>query len=159
MRRLFASLPFLLLAGCVSHPKAPAELHFERVWLAWHDADSFQSYYEYRTGDELVGKWTVLRSEPYDRTGLYFEIRTENPAAPRNAKIAIRVISPDSIDPRVFTFPVEVPAGGRLFVVGITGTDWPFQRVVPVAWDVELQAPDGAVLAKKVSFLWEKPGR
>jgi hypothetical protein len=54
---------------------------------------------------------------------------------------------------------VKVPAGGRLFVVGLTGTDWPMIRVVPVAWDVELQDPDGSLLAKKVSFLWEKPSR
>lgn len=157
MRPLLASL--LLLAGCASPPKAAAGLHFERVWLTWHDADSFQSFYEYRTGDELVGKWTILRSEPYDRTGIYFEIRTANPAAARDGKIVVRVISPDSIDPRVFTFPVTVPAGTRLFVIGITGTDWPLIRVVPVAWDVELQDPDGSVLAKKSSFLWEKPGR
>jgi hypothetical protein len=155
MRRLYASL--LLLTACASHPKETG-LHFERVWLTWHDADSFESFYEYRTGDELVGKWTILRSEPYDRTGLYFEIRTVNPGPPRDAKIVIRVISPDSIDPRVFTFPIQVPAKSRLFVVGLTGTDWPMIRVVPVAWDVELQAPDGTVLAKKVSFLWEKPG-
>jgi hypothetical protein len=156
MRRLYASL--LLLTACASHPKEPAGLHFERVWLTWHDADSFQSFYEYRTGDELVGKWTILRSEPYDRTGLYFEIRVINPAPARDCKIVVRVISPDSIDPRVFTFPVQVHAGSRLFVVGITGTDWPLIRLVPVAWDVELQAPDGSVLAKKSSFLWEKPG-
>jgi hypothetical protein len=154
MRRLYA--PLLLLAACASPPKE-TNLHFERVWLTWRNADQFQSFYEYHTGEELVGKWTVLRSEPYDRTGLYFQIRTVNPDAARDCKIVIRVISPDSIDPRVFTFPVQVPTKTRLFVVGITGTDWPMIRVVPVAWDVELQAPDGSLLAKKTSFLWEKP--
>ena len=143
----------------MSHPKAAAELHFERVWLTWHDSSSFDSFYEYRTCEELVGRWTILRSEPNERTGLYFQIRTENPAPERDLKIVIRVISPDSIDPRVFTFPVKVPAGSRLFVVGLTGDDWPMIRVVPVAWDVELQAPDGSMLAKKSSFLWEKPDR
>jgi hypothetical protein len=156
MRPLIASLVLLAAAAA---PARAAELHFERVWLAWHDAASFESYYEYHSGHELVGKWTVLRSEPYNRTGLYFEIRVENPAPAREAKIVIRVISPDSIDPRVFTFPVDVPGGGRLFVVGLTGTDWPMNRVVPVAWDVELQAADGAIIAKKTSFLWEKPDR
>jgi len=155
MRRLCASL--LLLSACASPPKE-TDLHFERVWLTWHDSASFDSFYEYRTGEELVGKWTILRSQPNERTGLYFQIRTENPAAARDAKIVIRVISPDSIDPRVFTFPLQVPAGSRLFVVGLTGADWPMIRVVPVAWEVELQAPDGSVLAKKSSFLWEKPG-
>jgi hypothetical protein len=156
MRPLIASLALLAVAAA---PARADELRFERVWLAWHDAASFESYHEYKTGHELVGKWTILRSEPYDRTGLYFEIRIKNPGAAVDGKIVIRVISPDSIDPRVYTFPVEAAGGSRLFVVGLTGTDWPFLRVVPVAWDVELQSAGGGVLAKKTSFLWEKPSR
>ena len=138
-------------------PLKATELHFERVWLQWNDADSFQSFYEYHTGRELVGKWTVMRSQPDDRSGLYFLVRTENPGKVLGGTIVVRVISPESIDTRVYSFPVQVPPGGRLFVVGLTGTDWAVARVQPVAWDVELQAPDGTVLLKKTSYLWEKP--
>jgi hypothetical protein len=156
MRHLLASLVLLAAAAA---PARAADIRFERVWLTWHDTASFDSYYEYHTGNELVGKWTILRSQPNERTGLYFEIRIQNPGAPVDGKIVVRVIGPDSIDPRVFTFNVQEPAGSRLFVVGITGADWPFIRVVPVAWDVELQDADGRILAKKTSFLWEKPSR
>ena len=155
MRPLLASLALLAVAAL---PARAAGLRFERVWLQWHDADSFQSFSEYHSGRELVGHWTVLRTQPDDRTGLYFLVRVENPGAVSNGTIVVHVISPESIDTRVYSFPVEVPAGSRLFVVGLTGTDWALARAQPVAWNVELQAPDGTVLAKKSSFLWEKPG-
>jgi hypothetical protein len=155
MRPLLASLA--LLAALVA-PAAAADLRFERVWLQWHDADSFQSFYEYHTGRELVGKWTVLRTQPDDRTGLYFLVRINNPGTVTTGTIVVHVISPESIDTRLYSFPVEVPAGSRLFVVGLTGSDWALGRAQPVAWNVELQGTDGAVLAKKASFLWEKPG-
>jgi hypothetical protein len=156
MRPLFASI---LIAVAAAAPAHAAELRFARVWLQWNDADSFQSFYEYHTGRELVGKWTVMRSQPDDRSGLYFLVRTENPGPMVGGTIVVRVISPESIDTRVYSFPVQGPGGGRLFVVGLTGTDWAVARVQPVAWDVELQAPDGTVLVKKTSFLWEKPVR
>jgi hypothetical protein len=156
MRPLLASLAFLAAAAA-----GAAELRFVRVWPEWHDGDSFQSYYEYRTGNELVSKrWTVLRSQPDDRSGLYFLVRVENPGEMvRGATFVVRVISPESIDTHVYSFPADVPKGSRLFEIGLTGKDWVGARVDPVAWDVELQSGDGKVLYKKVSFLWEKPGR
>jgi hypothetical protein len=156
MRPLLASIALLASAAAPAHA---AELRFERVWVQWHDADSFQSFYEYRTGRELEGNWTILRTQADNRAGIYFLARTENPGAPTGATIVIRVISPESIDVRTYSFPVEVPAGSKLFVVGLTGTDWTAGHTAPVAWDFELQAADGALLAKKTSFLWEKPGR
>jgi hypothetical protein len=71
----------------------------------------------------------------------------------------LRVISPESIDIRVFSFPADVPAGSRLFEIGLTGKDWPKARVEPIAWELELRASDGSLLARKASFLWEKPDR
>ena len=70
-----------------------------------------------------------------------------------------RVISPESIDAKVFTFAADVPAGSRLFEIGLTGRDWAGARVQPVAWEIEVRAADGSVLARKASFLWEKSAR
>jgi hypothetical protein len=158
MRRLIASL--LLLATASLSARA-ADLRFLRVWPQWHDADSFQSFYEYHTGHELISKhWTVLRSQEDDRGGLYFLVRVANPGeALKAATFVVHVISPESIDTHVFTFPTAVPSGSQLFEVGLTGRDWAGARIQPVAWEVELQAPDGRVLARQASFLWEKPGR
>ena len=55
MRYLLAS--FVLFAALPAHAPAavPAPaMSFKRVWLQWHTADSFQSFYEYDTGRELV---------------------------------------------------------------------------------------------------------
>jgi len=155
MRSLLAS--FTLFAALAA--RAPAGgVSFERVWLQWHKADSFQSFYEYHTGRELTGKWTVLRTQTDERTGLYFLVRVVNPGAMvRAAVFFVRVVTPEATETKVFSFPVDVQAGSWLFEIGLTGKDWAAEHVHPVAWEVELQSSDGQVLARKASFLWEKP--
>jgi hypothetical protein len=161
MRSLFASLALLApIALFAAVPRPPDPIRMIRVWPVWRPADSFQSYYEYHSGRELVGRWTVMRSQPDERTGLYFLVRIDNrQAAERGAAFVVRVISPDSPETRVYTFPATVKAGSWVYEIGLTGKDWAIGHVHPVAWDVELQKADGAMVAKKVSFLWEKPSR
>jgi hypothetical protein len=155
MRPLLAAIT-LFSAACAA--ARAADLQLKRVWPQWHDADSFQSLYEDRTGRELTGGWIVLRSQPDQRGGIYFLTRVENAGAlVAGATFVLRVISPESIDVRVFTFPADIPGGSKLFEIGVTGKDWPAARVQPVAWELELHAPDGGVVARKASFLWEKP--
>jgi hypothetical protein len=157
MRPLFAAIAILWAAFPAARA---AELQLVRVWPQWHDGDSFQSLYEEHTGRELTGGWIVIRSQPGERGGLYFLTRIENGGAKvSGAAFVLRVVYPDSIEVRVFRFPADIPAGKRLFEIGLTGKDWPGARVQPVAWELELQSADGGVLARKASFLWEKPGR
>ncbi len=155
------SLPCcVLLAVLATAGARAADPQFTLVWPQWHSADSFQSYYEYHTGRELTGKWIILRSQPEERSGLYFTVRLNNPEAEVvGAKFVLSVINPDATDTKVYSFPANIPAGRRVFEVGITGRDWSNSHIQPVAWDMELQGPDGRVLAKKSSFLWEKWGR
>jgi hypothetical protein len=154
MRTLAAAL----LVLCVLAPARAADVSFKRVWPQWYDADSFESLYEDHTGRELTGRWIPLRSQPEDRGGLYFLTRVENPgAALAGTTFILRVIAPDSTDTRTYSFPADVPAGSRLFQIGLTGKDWTKPRVEPVAWELELRAPDGRVLASARSFLWAKP--
>jgi hypothetical protein len=130
------------------------------VWPEWHDSDSFQSLYEDHTGQELTGGWFVLRSQPGERSGLYFLTRVENKGPVlRGATFVVRVITPGSIDTKSYSFPAQVPGGSKLFEIGLTGTDWKGAHFEPLAWEVELDAADGRVLARKASYLWEKPDR
>jgi hypothetical protein len=157
MRSLLAPIA-LSLALCAA--ARADDVSFKRVWPEWHDSDSFQSFYEDHTGQELTGKWIVLRSQPRERSGLYFLTRVENKASVlRGATFVVRVITPDGIDTKTFSFPATVPGGSKLFEIGLTGTDWKGPRFEPVAWEVELDAADGRVLARKTSYLWEKPER
>jgi len=155
MRPLLAS--FSILAALCA-PARAADVSFERVWLQWHRADSFQSFYEYHTGRELTGRWIVMRSQPDERTGLYFLVRVDSrQEAVGGATFVIRVVTPDSTDTRVFRFAADIRKGSWLYDLGLTGKDWMAANVRPVAWEVELQSPAGEVLARKASFLWEKP--
>jgi hypothetical protein len=155
MRSLLAPFILFLSLGAAALAGDP---YFKRVWPEWRDADSFQSFYEDHTGKELVGKWTMIRSQPSSRSGLYFLTRINNPgAAMRGATLVLRIISPESENTRTFSFLTDVPTGSRLFEIGLTGTDWTGAKVQPVAWDMELKGIDGRVVARKVSFLWEKP--
>jgi hypothetical protein len=157
MRSLLAPIA-LSLALCAA--ARADDVSFKRVWPEWHDSDSFQSFYEDHTGQELTGKWIVLRSQPRERSGLYFLTRVENKASVlRGATFVVRVITTDAIDTKTFSFPATVPGGSKLFEIGLTGTDWKGARFEPVAWEVELDAADGRVLARKTSYLWEKPER
>jgi len=155
MRFFTATLALLALAAL---PCRADGVSFARVWPQWHESEWFQSYHEYRTSHELTGGWIVVRSQPKERSGLYFLTRVENKAgALQAASFTIRVIRPDSTDTKVYTFAADIPAGSHLFEIGLTGTDWVWPRTMPVAWEVELHAADGSLLAQKASFLWEKP--
>jgi hypothetical protein len=156
MRSLLASIALLSAVSAVH----AADLKFKRVWPEWHDAESFQSLYEDHTGRELTGKWIVLRSQPGNRSGLYFLTRVEN-SGPQvdGATFVVRVITLEAVDTKTYSFPSIVPGGSRLFEIGLTGTDWKGPRAQPVAWEVELDSADGRVLARQTSYLWEKPER
>ena len=156
MRPLFA---LIALFSAVSAARG-ADVTFKRVWPEWHDSDSFQSLYEDHTGHELTGKWIVLRSQPEKRGGLYFVTRVENHGPQIDgATFVVRVIKLESVDTKTYSFPSMVPGGSRVFEIGLTGTDWAGPRAEPVAWEVELDAADGRVLARMTSYLWEKPER
>lgn len=157
MRLILLTAALLALASTRAGAADPT---FVRVWPQWHDADSFQSFYEYETSRELTGKWIVLRSQPEERTGLYFLVRLDNPEAEIvGASYVVSVITPDTTDTKTYSFPVNIPPGSQVFEIGLTGRDWAGPHVQPVAWDVELHGADGRVLARKSSFLWEKSRR
>jgi hypothetical protein len=156
MRFLLALIVLLSAAGAAR----AADVKFKRVWPEWHDAESFQSYYEDHTGHELTGKWIVLRSQPAKRGGLYFLTRVENSGRQvEGVTFVVRVITLESVDTKTYTFSSAIPGGSKLFEIGLTGTDWTAPRAQPVAWELELDAADGRVLARQTSYLWEKPER
>jgi hypothetical protein len=152
-------LALLLFATALVSTRA-AEVEFVRVWPGWRDADSFRRISEYFDGKENTGSQVVLRTRADARAGYYFLTRlTNSDAAQAGAKFVLHIITPDAADPKVFTFPVTVPAGATVFQLGLTGPDWPGEKVHPVAWKLELLAADSRVLAAQKSFLWEKPAK
>ena len=153
------ALTLTLLLGSAGLSRS-AEVEFVRVWPEWRDAVSFERVSEYFTGQENTGSQVVRRTHPETRAGFYFLARVSNSgAAQPSAKLVVFVIKPDSPQTKVYTFPVELPAGSTVFNLGLTGADWAGPKAHPVAWKVEVVATDGRVLAVQKSFLWEKPDK
>jgi len=137
-----------------------AEVEFVRVWPGWRDADSFERISEYFTGEEKTGREVVLRTHPERREGFYYLVRVANSGeALAGATFVLRVISPLGPDPKIISFPVEIPKRSKVFLLGLTGPEWPNQEVHPVAWKLELRSPTDEILASAQSFLWQKPAK
>lgn len=148
---------FLLLLLPASFLSA-AGLEVVHVSTQWRDAASFQRISEYFNGRENTGGIIVLRTQPGERAGHYWQVRLKNPGAPvAGAKFELQVISSAAPGPKTFAFAADVPAGSRLYQLGLTGTDWPDTKARPVAWQLRVLAADGQTLLVKKSFLWELP--
>ncbi len=151
-------LPLLLLALLAAPAALPAaDVTLVRVWPGWRAADSFSRLSEYFSGLENDGGQTVLRSQPAERGGYYFLVRTQTDAAVPGARVELQVLLPGVEKPRTFTFPAALPAGSHVTLAGLTGSDWPGAKTAPIAWHLAVLDPKGAVLATTQSFLWAKP--
>ena len=149
----------LLLLACLPAVSAPAaELKIVRILTGWRDADSFRRLSEYFGSKENDGGIKVLRSQPAEHNGYYWLIRLKNQDGPvSGARFELKVITPVSPEPKTFIFTADIPSGGCVFQLGLTGTDWPGAKARPDAWHLSLLAADGATLLARESFLWELP--
>lgn len=137
---------------------APSGVDFVRIWPQWRNADAFDRITEYFGGHENDGRETVLRSRPEARAGMYFLVRVKTAASISNGKFVLQIIRPDAPDAKSFVFPASVPEKGRVFELGLTGSDWPGGRDAhAVAWKLTLFDSAGQVVADQQSFLWAMP--
>lgn len=156
MRFRFVSLVLLSLPLLAR----AAEVEFVRVWPQWRDAASFDRIGEYFGGSEDTGRQVVRRTQADVRAGYYFLVRVKDAGALSGAKFVLDVIRPDAPEPKTFSFPAEAHRGSMVFLLGLTGSDWPDgEPAHPSAWKLTLLATDGHVIAEQKSFLWEKPAK
>ena len=148
----------LLLVVTLTVTASAADLTIVRTFTGWRDAASFKHISEYFNGKENTGKETVLRTHAEERAGDYFLVRVANPGAAVAAQFKVQLIAPTEPKLRNFTFPTELKSGETVLNLGLTGADWPDAKTHPVAWKLDILAPDGRVLATDKSYLWEKPG-
>lgn len=151
-------LPRLVTALLLTLPAlAPAAVTVVHVWPTQRSADSFRRISEYVDGTENSGRETVLRTRPDARDGCYFLTRTKADTPVAGATLVLEIVLPGSPEVHTYPFSVDVPAGRRVFQVGVTGTDWPDTQTRPAAWRVTIRSADGALLADSPSFLWSVP--
>ncbi len=154
--RSIASILFFLTLGVTA--SSAADIKIVRVMPDYQTADSFVRISEYFNSKENTGGATILRTQPAHREGYYFLVRVKTTAAIEVAWVEAQVITPTSPEPRTDSFAISLPkAGSQVIKIGLTGTDWPSPKAVPVAWKLRLLAADGKELATEQSFLWSKP--
>lgn len=157
---LCLSLGFLFFFHSHKPKGTPPEVQLVRVWPQYRDANSFKHISEYFTDRENPGGYQLRRSEPGQRAGYYFLARVRHPdVSLMGANFVLRVVMPDDpVAKPPYTFPANTGPGEQVFLIGLTGKDWPGPRVHPVAWRLDLIAQDGHPLAWAQSFLWSKRG-
>lgn len=146
-------LSLLSLSGVVT--KA-AEI--ELAFTDYLRTGQFQRISEYFTGQERAGSRTLLRSNPEERSGLYFIIRLNEPLESSAInQVEVELIRNESGEVETFTFHIENRQGkGRWIYCGLTGDDWPDEKVSPLAWSVRLKH-NQRELAQHRSFLHSLP--
>ncbi len=154
---LLAAMLALAPAAALRAAQPPAALKLVRIWPEWRTAESFARISEFFSGKENPGDQTILRTQPAERAGFYFLVRTESKAAVPGARVELQVLLPGVETPKVFTLPAPIPAGGHVTLAGLTGADWPDAKIRPIAWHLAVLAADGTVLAEEKSFLWAGP--
>lgn len=159
MRALALILALFALVPAYAGAAAASDVKIVRVFTGWRDAASFKRISEYFTGRENTGGEVVIRSQPAQRGGYYFLVRTANSGPPFVGTFRFVVVMPDAPDARTFTFQADVPTGQTVYNFGLTGGDWPNPETSASAWKVELHNATGATLASEQSYLWEKPGK
>lgn len=149
----------MLALLAVSIVAASASAEIKSVETQFRAAESFIRIAEYLTGEPSEGPELVARTQPQDRTGLYFRVVLTAPveAMPNLASAEISVLGVDSPEPMNYRLSLA-PGGARsaVMLLGLTGEDWPDDPDAPhpTAWRVQLLDAGGNVLAEHRSFLW-----
>lgn len=152
-RALRLSLVWLALGAAAAFA---ADVTVVPVFTGYREAASFKRISEYFSGKENTGGQLILRTDPEQRSGYYFQLRINSTAAV-DAKLVLQVITPDTATPRTFNFTTTLTGPKTMLNLGLTGVDWPDLKINPVAWRLGILSADGKLLASESSYLWERP--
>ena len=147
------TLCLMVLLGCSVQAQ---NVTFERVWPSYRDAASFTRVLEYFGGSPDTTNRDAVRSQPDQRAGYYWLVRTHATTALADCTVQIKVHRVGTTAPATHTFPFPVSSGSHAINVGLTGTDWSDPTERPIAWQLTLLSPSNSVLATQQSFLWQR---
>jgi hypothetical protein len=125
------------------------------IATGWREAGSFKRISEYFSGRENTGGQLILRTQPDQRSGYYFQMRVAT-VTTIDARLVLQVITPDSAAPRTYKFTATLTGPKTMLNLGLTGADWTDLKINPVAWKLEVLSADGKLLATETSYLWGK---
>lgn len=154
---LHRTLSLGLALCCLGVSLTARAVEIVRVWPGFRPAESFETIGEFFGRGEYTGGRIVLRTQPEHRSGYYFLTRIREADAITGAIMRVQLIFPESPVAKSYARSVDIPPGQSVLNFGITGTDWPGDKVKPVAWRVTLQRSDGTEIVSEQSFLWAQP--
>jgi len=164
MKRWIGYVACLMLASgfaCFANEPLPERIaHIKKVRIRSIEGHRFVRLSEYFTGKENTGNRMIVRSQPEERTGMYFILRLDRPVCDIQDASTVRMsmLLPLLAEPIVYEMPfASEKKRTRTVMVGITGSDWKMGGIVPVGWHVGIEDDDGNILAEHSSFLWRMP--
>lgn len=128
-----------------------------RVSLKFYNTDELTRIPEYFSGKEYTGNRIYCRSNE-EKEGLYFSfsINKDLRFLPLKTNIILSIIRLGRTEIKQFNFPFPtIEKGKREIFLGLTGKDWTSEAPPPIAWQIEFKNPQGKLLARKKSFLWD----
>lgn len=136
--------------------------NFSLHHLRWDykEADFFKRISEYFSGRESTGYRLILRTDPQERAGLYFQASLSAPISelPTGSTLVVRYVRSDKAEATVthtFELPDTVKNSNKTQLwLGFTGADTPADKAPPTAWQVSVVDAAGKQLAEVHSFLW-----
>lgn len=126
----------------------------------YKETNFFKRISEYFSGVENTGYRLILRTDPQQREGLYFQSLLSRPVRelPEGAVFRVRYVRPETGQPVIshsFPLPQDLRSSGKTQLwLGFTGADAPADEAAPVAWQISVEDAEGNPLAETHSFLW-----
>ena len=108
MDRYVACLTLLsAFACCADEPSPQRVAHIEKVRIRSIEGHRFVRLSEYFTGKENTGNRMIVRSQPEERTGLYFILRLDRPVCDIQAasKVRMSMLLPFLAEPIFYEMP------------------------------------------------------
>ena len=130
----------------------------DTAYTRYYESDEIRPISQY-FGGALTGQGfrTVIPSQPAEPRGQYFIARLEDTDSTPPLQARITIILSNSKELSTYTWDLGGKTLRKWLYLGLTGTDWPFDDIQPMAWHVEFLDANGSVLADWKSFLWEMP--
>lgn len=157
-QRILSLIVFGLIASNATDAREAEKDTITRIWTEYRDEQSFVRLSEYFDGKENPGKAILLRTQPESREGFYFSIRLNgtNGQPLQPGTLRLHIIAPDAENAESYDFALtSTNRKPSLVELGVTGSDWKYGDVLPLAWKIEILDSSGATMASQKSFLWE----
>jgi|GEM_PF-3224757 hypothetical protein len=150
----------LIFAGCQHSSKKLRPISIASIAMTTRSEDSFKGIAEAFQHREAQGGRVFLRTNPENRSGVYFTVKFNHSIGllPQGAKIVLHYITNVNPVPQIATwiFP-EVEHSLWLrneLYLGITDDEHYAAKKQLIAWQLEILHPDGHVIAHEESLAW-----